>query len=321
MKKTSITLALAGLLSVNTVAAETTITLDEVSLSGIIELEASYSKPETGASSGDFVVATTEVGISADINSLITADIVMLYEEGDTPLEIDVSTLTISKGSDWYITAGQQYLPFGLYNTGMISDPITLEMGETRESALVIGTDQERLNASLFIFNGDEHESNNVGITLSYEEETAGFNLSYMDNLAESDGVTGLVLNKKVAGVISSGYFNLDNISLNAEYISSLEKYDASVLNFKGNDAEPASWNVELVLSTNKLNYALGYQASDEAVNLGLADRKLLAAASFDIAVNSRVMLEFAEQQDYSVADGGNGEKTSTVTAMLAVEF
>jgi len=36
------------------------------------------------------------------------------------------------------LTAGQLYVPFGAFETGLISDPLTLEIGETRESTVLL---------------------------------------------------------------------------------------------------------------------------------------------------------------------------------------
>lgn len=323
MKKNVTHLFLIGLLSSTPIYAETTITLEDITLSGLIELQANYSEPESGESSGDVVVATTKIGIQAKVNSLISAKIELLYEEGTTPLDVDTSTLTISPdGSNWHITGGQQILPFGRYKTNMISDPITQVMGETLETALVLGANQGALSAALFAFNGDEYEGSNVGIDLAYKEKEAGFTLSYMDNLSESNGIIDLSTTKKVAGVISSGYFTMNNFNFSAEYIGSLDRYDASVLSYKGRDAEPTSWNVELSMDIDAIKYALAVQGSDEAVALGLPENKLLASISTDIAENSTLLFEAAEEKDYAILDGGEtGEKTLSASVMLAVAF
>ena len=47
-----------------------------------------------------------------------------MYEEDDTDLEVDVATITIADpDGPWFVTGGQQYLPFGAFETNMVSGP------------------------------------------------------------------------------------------------------------------------------------------------------------------------------------------------------
>lgn len=54
-------------------------------------------------------------------------------KEEDTPLSVDEATMTI--GKTVYFKAGQYALPFGNFNSNMISDPITVDIDETYQSA------------------------------------------------------------------------------------------------------------------------------------------------------------------------------------------
>lgn len=96
----------------------------KLEVSGVVELELAHHKPYEGESTNDFSVATVELGLSADINPWIKGEIVLLYEEDDTPLDIDVATLRISPPeAAWYILAGRMYAPFGTFESYMVSDP------------------------------------------------------------------------------------------------------------------------------------------------------------------------------------------------------
>jgi len=61
--------------------------------------------------------------------------------------------------SPLYITAGQIYVPFGAYETNMVSEPLTLELGETRETSLQVGFVKGDFAGSVYAFNGDNEKN------------------------------------------------------------------------------------------------------------------------------------------------------------------
>ncbi len=69
---------------------------------------------------------------------------------------VDVAFVTIAnpEQSPLFLTAGQIYVPFGAYETNLVSDPLTLEIGETRETALQGGFVRGGFNGSVYVFNG-----------------------------------------------------------------------------------------------------------------------------------------------------------------------
>lgn len=126
-----------------------------IAFDGLIEIEASHSSPYVGGSSSDIIVATAELGASVKVNDQVSAGISLLYEEDDTDLEVDVAILTYSPAdANWSITAGQLYVPFGSYQTNMVSDPLTLEIGETRETVAQLDIESASITAAIYLFNG-----------------------------------------------------------------------------------------------------------------------------------------------------------------------
>ena len=132
---------------------------DTLTFSGLIEVEASYSDPDEGDSTSDLVVATAELGVEATLTENLSAALVLLHEEDDTDLEVDVATLSYAHSDNGFsFTLGQDYLPFGAYSTALINDPLTLEMGETRETALVTHYEKGQFTGTFYLFNGDQDE-------------------------------------------------------------------------------------------------------------------------------------------------------------------
>jgi hypothetical protein len=173
---------------------------------GLIEIEASHSSPYVGGSSSDIVVATAELGASVMVNDQVSAGISLLYEEDDTDLEVDVATLTYSPTeANWSITAGQLYVPFGSYQTNMVSDPLTLEIGETRETVARFDIESGILSAAIYLFNGTNKKNNgadnkadnfglNLGYTIEGQVNITG-SVGYINDIGDSDGLqSGLAI-------------------------------------------------------------------------------------------------------------------------------
>ena len=70
--------------------------------------------------------------------------------------------LIIIDGEDvipFYLNAGKIYVPFGNFESHFISDPLTLELGETRESAVKVGFANDMFDLCMAVFNGDINET------------------------------------------------------------------------------------------------------------------------------------------------------------------
>lgn len=172
---------------------------NSVEVSGLVEVEAAYEDPYEGDSTSDAVLATMELGVAAQITDWVGAEVVLLHEEDDTDIEVDVATMTIGPADGpWSFTAGQYFVPFGTFESNFISDPMTLELGETRESALQFGFESNGFHGTLFAFNGDNDEDGDdrfasFGAALGYSAQREGSafaaNLSYISDIGDSDSL------------------------------------------------------------------------------------------------------------------------------------
>ena len=144
-------------------------------VSGLLEAEMSFADSYTGQSSSDIVLATAEISIDAEITEWISGHVSLLHEEDETDLEVDEGYIQYGNSflSSFSVQAGQIYVPFGNFATNMISDPLTLEIAETRESA-VVATYESGIVMSIYLFNGDLLETggdntlDNFGVNLGY---------------------------------------------------------------------------------------------------------------------------------------------------------
>ncbi len=316
---------------------------EQVALSGLVEVEASYVDGPDGSES-DLVVATVELGLEAQVTPWINAHVLILFEEDETdPPEIDEAIITLAnpEASPFSLAAGRMYVPFGNFDSALVSDPLTLEIGETRETAVQAGYIANGFHALAYGFNGDTNDGGSdhidgyglaLGYSLEGEENGFGFDagLSWISNLADSDSLQETVtdpdnLTDTVAGWSIHAAIHWQSLTFIGEYLSAAEDFDGADLAFNGTGARPSAWNLEVdygfEIAGREAEVAVAWQETDEALALELPEKRWLAALSVGIHDQAVLALEYAHDEDYGTGDGGSGEETDTVTLQLAVEF
>ena len=339
-----------------------------VTLSGLLQVEARVNDAYDGKDSSGFVVDELDIGIEAKVHKFAKANITLLYEEGITPLDVDEAFLTLgnSEVSPFVMTVGQQYVPFGNFESHMVSDSLTLKIGETRETALTISMVSGGFYGSIFAFNGSTQEGNRVtgeigedkidhyGLNLGLANETEALSydvgLSYINDIGDSDGVTGVLdtrANALVAGETASNLLdyqhvnaigthvllNMGQFSFIGEYIGALGSFNVQHISFNNQGAVLQAWNAELGYNFNMSgkegSFAVGYQGTREALALGIPRNRYLVGLSMGIYDNTTVSFEYAHEQDYNTDESSNsannlngtGSEQDRVTLQLGIEF
>jgi len=183
-----------------------------------------------------------------------------LKRVGDSALDIDEGFITLGniEQSPLLLTIGRIYLPFGVYGTHFLSDPLTLELGETNKIAAQVLFEKSELSASLFLYNGDVKEADEservsqYGANLGFLVEGSfiyAINLAYVSNLAESGGLQGVMsavdFKDVVGGFALSSSLSRGPFMVIAEYVAATSSFDAADLSFDGGGAKPTAWGVE----------------------------------------------------------------------------
>ena len=309
---------------------------DAVEIGGTIELEAAHESPYEGDSSTTAELATVELGIAARIHDWVGAEIVVKNDDDDK-IEVDEAFLTIAPPEGaWALQAGGYVVPFGVYETNMISDPVTLELGETGQDAVTFAAESGAgLYGSVFAFNGDldrggDETIDGFGVSLGYAMEsewsTVDANLSWINDLGESDGFeidpAGA---DNVPGWAASVVLGWGDVTLIGEYLAALDGFGGDGLEFGGTGAEPSAWTVEAAygfdLGGRDATAAASYQGTGEASGLDLPERRLLVGLSVEMAEGLGLSAEWKSDEDYGEAEGGTGKSADTVTVQLAAEF
>ena len=312
---------------------------DRIEVGGVVEVEASYVSPEGGDDESDLTLATVELGIAAQVTDWVGAEVALLYEDdGETELDVDVARITLAPpDGPWFVTAGQFYQPFGVFDSNMVSDPLTLELGEIRESAVAAGFAHGGWSGTVYVFNGSNSKAggaddnlDNFGLTLGYAAAGDGYGFSgalgYLNDIGDSDtlqdAVDAGIGNKQVpdyvSGWFASATLEAGDFTLIGEYVAAREDFAPGVLD-GGPAAAPAAWNLELgyafALAGRGAVAAVGYQGTEEAEALDLPEQRVLAALSVEIFKQTSLSFEWARDQAY------DGSESDSFTGQLAVAF
>ena len=191
-----------------------------IRFSGLVEVEAFYTKTGSAQAASDIVLSTVQLATEINFGENIGGNIVFLHEEGETePVVIDEAFISFSRpfasGSKTSLIAGRFYLPFGNFHSAMLTEPLTLELAETSNSAVQVNYDMKWFEIYAAIFNG---ETDTIGSRDNIDTFVAALQLKpfekislgayFMSDLAESD--IGLVADPvnyggSVSGAGSSG--------------------------------------------------------------------------------------------------------------------
>ena len=326
---------------------------DHVELSALVEVEASAWGNDNGgyfghrdeADGSDVTLATVEVGLDSQLTEWSSAHVLLLYEEGEENdhIIVDEATITIGNTEKYpiYMTAGKMYVPFGSFETFMISDPLTLELGETNDTAVQIGFESGPFHGSVYAFNGEidekgDGEINTYGAALGYiyatDEMNFDVSVHYISNIANTDGISEHLedenvdeIDDYVDGISVHAHVGFGPFTLIGEYLAALDDFEHSELHFKNSGAEPEAWNLELGYSMElferETTFAIGYQGTDEASALHLPEDMYIGSVSMELFEHTSLALEYFHAEDYDENDGGSDDDADVTTLQLAVEF
>ena len=322
----------------------------KVEISGAVEVEINSGKDHAAQIKGsDIALATVEIGIDAQINDKVSAHIVMLHEDDDTEEHVISEGIISIKGESMFLNAGRMYVPFGNYESNMVSDPLTLELGETQEAAVEVGIENGDLRASIYAFNGgadqvttatpvDNDVVDDFGISIGYSMKTGAMNMDfgfdYINNMAETDGIEGALIaapgdtvEEHTAGMALHAIINVGAFTLVAEHVTASDDFNLLDADFNGAKASPSASNIEVAYTMDmggqEMTIAVAHQSTSDIdpTNVGMPETRSMLSVSTTVAGDVALAIEFSNASDYEIADGGSGESGSMVTAQMAVEF
>jgi len=328
----------------------------------LVEVELSYAvdnvdkSSETGdpnakdTTSSDFTLATVELYFDGQLTDWIGGHVRLLWEQDVTePIDMDMAYIYISNKEKSAISyfLGKMYMPFGSFESNMISDPYTLVLGETNETGVLIGF-YKNFYVNGYVFNGDinklseidngDDNIDNFGFNLGYALEsdrlTMNVGVDYINNLADSDTLqefTTPSIDNYIGGLGAHANIKFGIFTFIAEYVGALDDFQAGELVGVDEDDNPvpsdkkrtpSAYNIELGFDIGqKATLAFAYQGSSDAVDIGLHESRGMVGAAIDIARNTLLSFELAFDDDYATDEGGDGETDIAFTTQVAIEF
>ena len=261
------------------------------------------------------------------------------YDQEETELEELYLTFSNIEAMPVVLSIGKIELPFALYDTNMVSDPFTLEIAETFETAVLLEFEQEEFFASVFAAHGRKFYDNNrlfrlfgasCEYTLEYDEVVVSVGTGWMNNLFTSDEASfflsdeELVLKDPVPAFSANFLCEVDPFDLMVEYVTCTDDPEYIEEDEIEKGKPPQVWNVELGYTFDLFEWettlAFGYQGSDNALDF-LPERRLSGGFIVAIADNIKASFEYAHDTDYSRSDGGTGKDGNVVSFQLELEF
>lgn len=317
-----------------------------ISLSGKLEVGGSFENPYNDTGTTDFNVLSSEIITVAQVNSWVTGYASLAFD--NSPSEITGRRMTnsrvyLNKGfltignlnqSPVYFTGGQLFVPFGRYNSYMLSAPVTQVLGRVRNRVGEIGFKQNGIFGAGYVFKSDTGPGDHAtsGANLGYAFNTGSIkgemSAGFISNIADAEGVQGTIsggfggfgttpatediINRipalNIQGSIGSGPYTLVG-----EFVSTTEQFNAQDLQFNGEGASPLALNLELArtfkLADLPASVGIGYGYTNEALALGLPKQRISAVFNYVPWRDVIFGLEFRHDINYKVGTtaGGRG--------------
>ncbi|MCK5725366.1 MAG: LbtU family siderophore porin [Thiotrichaceae bacterium] len=273
-------------------------------ISGVIEVEAGF-----GSDDSDISLATFELGIAHSLNERAEAAVLFLYEQGENNdnIAVDTATITLHPTKQAAINIGRLYVPFGQFESNMVSDPLTLELGETQEEAIDLAFSSGAFSTHLYIFRDEEDGTGKVddyGLSFGYENKSFATGISLISDVNEKSDAT-----HSAKGFAIHAKKSIGRTTLIAEHLK--------VATTSDND-KPSATNLEL-------GFDLG---ADRTLALALQKTKDADGAATDLVEKSLGIaysrpiygqVGFAAEVMKTAAYGGAKDTVSTL--QLSYEF
>ncbi len=303
-----------------------------LAIGGAIEVAIERDSPYDGDSTSDLALDAVDIVFEAELSDMVSAELALTADD-DNKIEVDTAAFTIGhEESPVSLTAGFLTMPFADFETGLVSDPMALEMGEAAETALQLDIEAGGgLSAALYAFRGGvDHDGreriDNFGAYAAYAIEAgdveASLDAGWINDLNEADLFEDAQAagDGRVAGMAASASVAFGPASLLGHYMSARDDFDGL-----DTPAKPSAYGLEagyaLDMGGREMAFAVAYQVTREAVELEMPERRMLFGVETELVDGIGVAVEYARHSDYDEADGGTGKDGSTVTALISAEF
>lgn len=288
---------------------------NNVSFSGLVETEFGTQTDYYDDTGNGISVPAVEFTLEASINKRVRSQITMLYEQDNTDFGINTAAIEIDMDFT-NLVVGLIDLPFGAYESHMLSSPMTAEIGEIQKSAALFSREFFGIQTSAYIFNGDTDKPSETddilsvyGLSLRYGSDHLAIGLDYITDLGESMGFiqSGIIPNDDHGGIALSAMFNTENAGLIFEAVTIEESFESEVLNFNNTGAKPQAYHVEAFYDSqfnNKpLGFSIAYANTRDSLALSLPKSRIAIAITHAVYEELLLGFEYNVSADYDTTD------------------
>jgi hypothetical protein len=327
MRYASLPLALA-LFSSMTQAVELN---EQWSVNGTLEAEYQINHSQGKTENGGYL-STAALGTNFKPNEKLELTGSLLYEEAltevATPLEVDEAYATwhALPNDKLAIRLGKKYVPFGRFESKMLSDPLTLELGETRtKKTLQVNHQQGAISTAAYLFQGTAPKLNSngkhkqgYGASLRYEHANIQAGLDYISNLGQAHAWNTA---RSIPGAALHATKHINKLTLSAEHLTALKTLQAGDLEQNGDgglasSAKPSATHLEASLGLNKdRNIAIALNHTQQAAALDLPKQAYGITYQQPVFKKLNGGIELMHNKDYE------NIKSKSLTLQIAYEF
>lgn len=251
-----------------------------------------------------------------------------------------------------HLVLGRTYTPFGTYETSQVSDPLTLELGETNDTLPLLSWTDETFGADVWILGGETRKSADsssqldqlgarLGFTGQLGATTMEASLSWQNSIGTAAGPTDALdtkatdLDALIPGMAAHFLVQHGPVTFLTEYVGAMDSFASDELSWNGRGAQLRALNVEtaveLELWHQPLVAGISYQRSQQALALGFSQQIWSGTISTRLAEGTNLSMEIRKNRDYALTDiatdgtgsllRGSGQSGHTTTLQLASEF
>ena len=288
---------------------------NSVEIGGAVKVELISESPAEGDSGTRTNLRTAELGVAAAINDEWGGEIVIENDDGTIAL-VDAFLTYEPSGGGLSAAIGQQTLPFGVYDTNLITDPLTKKLGETAHTSLVLSGEAAPFGWSLFTYYADEAETVDgfgfgLGTAMEGDDSAFGADVAWISDIGDSGGLSGM-FDDDVGGLSASARASMGPVSAIVEFVTT---FDSNV-----SGAEPSAWQAETAygfdLMGREATLAIAAGGTEDAEAAELAETLMLLGVSVGIAEGIGLGVEWKQEEGYGAAGTDDA-----VTVQLAAEF
>jgi hypothetical protein len=326
-----------------------------VEFGGAIEVAFDWAQDFAGVTESNIRLRTAEFDFDITANEWVMGSLQVAWDDARDVFTVDQAFIIIGNAAQFplLLTAGRVVAPFTistgaiLGDTLSISDPLTIEVFETKEDALWLGFELDGFNAGGYAFNGQTNTGGGPDIVdqfggyLGYRWRNGDMSLD-----ARFDAISSVFDSNALAvaypEALTAGY--APGISAHTRFgmggFSFIGEYDTALRDTKFNQVvgftvdgdpitrlvskKPQAWMVEGGYTTEILG-KMTWVALDYSQTSGLAGRfpkaRLLTTVGMWIFDFLRLDFEYGYEWDYSVAEGGTGRNADTFISRVTFEW